>query len=143
MVRPLLQVGAVFVPVLLLVPVQPWLRAAISRLLFRRRQRRQAALQTALRNISPELGIAECCRRAATEFVRIMQLRGAGILLEPDGSTVTVGHINMAPLVGAWPRGAAADHLPTAVFAGGVFRELPVALQEALMESEIVGVTPL
>ena len=54
-----------------------------------------------------------------------MQLRGAGILLDEDGTVVAAGEIDMEPLRRVWPRGAAAAGLPTAVFAGGVFRELP------------------
>jgi signal transduction histidine kinase len=138
-----LQLAAVLTPVLLLVPAQPWLREAVGRALFRRRHRRQFELQEAVLRLSPELGIAECCRRAMHELVRILQLRGAGILRDDDGTAVAVGALNMEPLRRVWPRGAAADALPTAVFAGGVFRELPPELQEALIEAEIVGVTPI
>lgn len=140
---PLLQFGAVFTPVLLLIPSQAWLRDTVGRLLFRRRHRRQFELQAAVLRLSPDLGIVECCRRAMEEFVRILQLRGAGILLDDDGTAVAVGTLNMEPLQRVWPRGAAADMLPTAVFAGGIFRELPAALQEALIEAEVVGVTPI
>ena len=140
---PLLQFAAVFTPVLLLIPAQAWLRDVVRGLLFRSRHRRQSELQEAVLRLSPELGIVECCRRAMAEFVRILQLRGAGILLEHDGTAVAVGALNMEPLQRVWPRGAAADMLPTAVFAGGIFRELPAELQEALIEAEVVGVTPI
>ena len=137
------QLAAIFVPVLLLIPAQAPLRGAIDRIVFRRTLRRQAELQSALLRLSPELGIVECCRRAMGEFIRIMQLRGAGIVLEHDGTAVAVGQIDLGPLQRAWPRGAAADGLPTVVFAGGIFRELPPALQQALIEAEVVGVTPI
>jgi signal transduction histidine kinase len=97
----------------------------------------------ALNRLSPELGIIECCRRGMEEFVRIMQLRGAGVLLEPDGTAISAGQIDLTPLQRVWPRGPAAAHLPTAVFAGGIFRELPNELQQALIDAEIVGVTPI
>jgi signal transduction histidine kinase len=77
------------------------------------------------------------------EFVRIMELRGAGVLLEADGTALTAGAIDVEPLQRVWPRGTEADALPTAVFAGGVFRELPLPLQQALIDAEVVGVMPL
>lgn len=138
-----LYLAAACVPVLALIPLQTALRRAIGDLVFRRRQRRQVELQAALLRLSPELGIVECCRRGMEEFVRIMQLRGAGVLLEPDGAAIAAGDIDLQPLQRVWPRGPAADTLPTAVFAGGVFRELPNELQEALIEAEVVGVTPI
>jgi signal transduction histidine kinase len=140
---PLLQFAAVVTPVLLLLPAQAKLRALVGRLLYRSRHRRQFELQEALLRLSPDVGIVECCRRAMEEFVRILQLRGAGILLDHDGTAVAVGAFNMEPLQRVWPRGAAGDALPTAVFAGGIFRELPLELQEALIEAEVVGVTPI
>jgi signal transduction histidine kinase len=140
---PQVQFAAVFLPVLILVPLQGRLRDAVGQLVFRRRRRREIEMHEAILRLSPELGIEECCRRAMQAFVRIMRLRGAGILLERDGTAITVGAIDLEPLRRVWPRGAAADTLPTAVFAGGVFRELPVELQDALIEAEVVGVTPI
>jgi signal transduction histidine kinase len=139
----LVHFAAVCTPVLLLVPTQAWLRGAVGRLLFRSYRRRQFELQEAVLRLSPELGIVECCRRAMQELVRILQLRGAAILLDQDDTEVAVGAINMEPLRRVWPRGAASSALPTAVFSGGIFRELPVELQEALIEAEVVGVTPI
>jgi signal transduction histidine kinase len=141
--RPIFQLAALFLPILLLMPAQAPLRELIDRLLFRRRFIRQAELQAALVQLSPELGIVECCRRAMEAFVRIMQLRGAGVLLDEDGTVVVAGEIDMEPLRRVWPRGAAAAGLPTVVFAGGVFRELPAPLQQALIDAEVVGVTPI
>jgi len=139
----LFELAAVFLPILVLIPLQTPLRKAVDWFLFRRRFIRQAELQAALVQLSPERGIVECCRRAMEEFVRIMQLRGAGVLLDEDGAVVAVGEIDMEPLRHVWPRGASAAGLPTAVFAGGVFRELPHTLQQALVDAEIVGVTPI
>jgi len=139
----LFELAAIFLPILVLIPLQTPLRKAIDWLLFRRRLIRQAELQAALVQLSPELGIVECCRRAMEEFIRIMQLRGAGVLLDHDGTVVVAGEIDMQPLRRVWPRGAAAVGLPVAVFAGGVFRELPHDLQQALVDAEIVGVTPI
>ncbi len=142
-VAPIFQLAAVFVPLLVLLPAQTPLRDAVDRLLFRRRLRRRVELHAALMRLSPDLGIAECCRRALGEFLTIMQLRGVGILLEDGSSPIVCGALNIEPLRRVWPRGAAADRLPPVVFSGGVFRELPEELQEALIESEVVSVTPI
>jgi signal transduction histidine kinase len=142
-VGPLFHLAAVILPVLLLIPALSSLRDAVDHILFRRTLRRQAELRTALAGLSPELGIADCCRRAMDDFVRVMQLRGAGILLERDGTAIVSGQLDMAPLQRVWPRGAAADGLPAGLFSGGVFRELPAELQQALIESEVVGATPI
>jgi signal transduction histidine kinase len=139
-VGPLFQLAAVFLPVLLLIRAQGPLRNIVDRILFRRSRRRNAELHHSLMALSPELGIAECCRQAMAEFVRVMQYRGAGLLLEHDGSVFVAGELNMAPLLRVWPRGAAADPLPSVVFAGGLFRELAPELQQALIEAEVVGV---
>jgi signal transduction histidine kinase len=137
------QLVGVFAPILLLIPAQAPLRRVVSDWFFRRRHQRQAELHSALLHLSPELGIAECCRLGMEEFVRIMGLRGAGILLDADGTAIVAGAMDLAPLQRVWPRGAAAAALPTAVFAGGLMRELPLPLQQALIDAEVVGVTPI
>src|SRR5437762_2416895 len=79
--RRLLDLGAVLGVVLVLVPAQGWLRAAIDRLVFRRSRRRWAEVHAVLHTLSPELGVLECCRRALGELARALQLRGAAFLL--------------------------------------------------------------
>src|SRR5262249_20573174 len=84
-------VGAVAVAVLVFVimPVRTWMRATIGRLLFRRGRLRWAELHNVVHALPPEAGVVECCRRALAELVRIMQLRGAAVVLH-DGEVV--GH---------------------------------------------------
>src|SRR5262249_48824861 len=72
------------------VPGQAILRAAIDRVVFHRRRQRWAELQAFVQTLSPELGIDECCRRILGELVRVMQLRGAAIVLR-DGTGFTHG----------------------------------------------------
>src|SRR6185436_12204714 len=60
---------------------------------------------------------------------------------DAERAPVVAGEVDVAPLVAAWPRGAAA--LPSYTFAAGVFRELPVALQQPLIDAEIVAVVPV
>src|SRR5437867_4120986 len=88
--RRLLDLGAVLGVVLVLVPAQGWLRAAIDRLVFRRSRRRWAEVHAVLHTLSPELGVLECCRRALGELARALQLRGAAFLLA-GGEAVTHG----------------------------------------------------
>jgi signal transduction histidine kinase len=135
--------SAAFLPVLLLIPAQPIVREAVNSLFFRPRRVRQAELQAALLQLSPELGVAECCRRALTAFVRIMELRGAGFLLDRDGTAVVAGALDLTPIERVWPRGPAAAALPPTLFGGGALRELPRHLQEALIDADVVGVLPV
>jgi signal transduction histidine kinase len=93
-----------------------------------------------LHGLSPELGTHECCRRALAGIARVMQLRGAAIVLR-DGDAVVHGTFAVEPLARAWPRGDAVDALPRIPFAGGMVRD--PALRDALAEAEVVGVVPL
>lgn len=140
--RPILDLAAVFLPVLILVPGQASLRSAIDQLLFRRSHRRRAELHKFLHTLSPEAGTIECCRRMLAEVTRVMQLRGAAILLN-NGAAVVHGTLAVDPLRRVWPSGAPADFLPPRAFAAGTFRELPVPLQEALIDADVVGVVPV
>src|SRR5438034_8909586 len=62
--RRLLDLGAALGVVLVLVPLQGWLRAAIDRLVFRRSRQRWPEVHSFLRTLSPELGVLESGRRA-------------------------------------------------------------------------------
>jgi signal transduction histidine kinase len=66
--RRFVDVGAVGALVLLLVPGQAWLGAAVDRVVLRRTRRRVDALAAFLRTLSPEAGVRECCRRAVAEW---------------------------------------------------------------------------
>ncbi|HLK13070.1 MAG TPA: ATP-binding protein [Candidatus Binatia bacterium] len=136
----LIDVGAVLALVLLLGPGQDWLRDGFDRVLFRRSRRRRDGLRAFLQTLAPEEGVAACCRRALTAAVRIMELRGAAILLR-DGDVLADGDIECAALVAAWPRGTAADALPRRRFDAEMLSD--AALREALGAAEVSSVVPL
>ena len=139
-VRRLLDLGAVLGVVLVLVPLQGWLRAAIDRLVFRRRRQRWPEVHSFLRTLSPELGVLECCRRTLAEVARALQLRGAAFLL-PSGEAVTHGALALEPLAAAWRRWA--DALPQHAIGKSRFRDLPLPLLEALFEANVIAIVPV
>jgi signal transduction histidine kinase len=141
-VRSLLDVAAVFVLVVLLVPGQAWLRAAIDHVIFRRSRRRRTELQAFVHTLSPELGAVECCRRALPEVIRVMQLRGAAILLH-SGDAVVDGTIAFAPVERLWRGDVAAEAFPQHALIGYELRELPEPLKEALSNTDVVAVVPI
>jgi signal transduction histidine kinase len=110
------------------------------RLLFNRGAR--ADMHAFLVNLSPQLGVAECCQRTVARLVEVMQLRGAGILLRPEDIAVTAGTINLGPLQEVWIR-LPAGELPERAFAGAELRELPVAVKEAVIATDVVGIIPI
>jgi signal transduction histidine kinase len=139
--RALLDFGTVLALVCLFMPGQAWLRGAIDHLVFRRSRRRQEELRAFLHALSPELGAGECCRRALAEVRRVMQLRGAAILLR-DGETVIDGEIRSAALERFW-RNVSADAFPAGALVGYELRELADPLKQALVETDVVGVIPI
>jgi signal transduction histidine kinase len=126
-----------------LAPGQASLGHLIDRLVFRRSNSRRAQLLASLTWVSPEMGTAECCRRALAALVRVMQLRGAAILLTGDGEPVVHGAFAVAPLTRAWPRSPGTAGLPDQRCLGGELRELPPALREALVDADATGVLPI
>src|SRR5205814_966729 len=138
--RRLLALVGVLGVVLVVVPAQGWLRAAIDRLVFRRSRRRWEELHAFLHTLSPELGVPECGRRALAEVTRAMQLRGAALVLA-SGEAVTHGAFAFAPLATAWPRWAGA--LPPHTIGKSRFRDLPLPLIEALLEADVVAIVPV
>jgi signal transduction histidine kinase len=135
----LTDLGAVIALVVLLVPGQRWLGAAIDRVLFGR-GRRETDIQAFMHTLAPDLGAAECCRRGLAEIGRVMSLSGAAILL-CDGEAAVHGHFDLEPIRRVWPRGGAADGLPARPFAGDELDD--ARLTEVLREAEVVGVVPL
>jgi signal transduction histidine kinase len=124
-------------------PGETWLRATVSRLLFRRSVRRHAALQEFLRTLSPELGVENCSRRALAELCRVWQLPGAALLLD-DGLTLTHGDFTLEPLARVWPRGPAAQALPARALGTAELRELPSELRETLSAANVgLGAAPI
>jgi signal transduction histidine kinase len=140
--RPLLDLATVVAFLVVLVPGQRWVRSAIDHVVFRRSRRRREELQTFLHGLAPDLGTAECCRRALAELSQVMHLRGGAILLD-DGPTAVEGTFALAPVERAWPRGPAAERLLAAPIAGYAMRELPDDLREAVMAAQVVAVLPI
>jgi len=140
---PLLHFAAALALTLVFMPGQAWLRVATNRLVLHRSRQQQAALQSFLHTLSPELGTRECCRRALAELVRVRRVAGAAIILD-DGEAIAHGDFELAPLVRVWPRGAAADALPARSFGSIELRALPLALREALVRAHVtLGAAPI
>ena len=131
---------AVVGTVLVLVPLQAWLRTAIERVVFRRGRHRRAELQAFLHTLSPDRGGPACCRAALTELVRRLHLRGAAIVLR-DGQGVVEGTLPLDALHAAWPRGLAADALPPHAVSPGMLRDQ--ALRQALIGAGVTAIVPL
>src|SRR5436309_2131138 len=138
--RRLLDLGAVLGVVLVLVPLQGWLRAAIDRLVFRRRRQRWPEVHSFLRTLSPELGVLECCRQTLAVVAPALQLRVADFLLT-SGEAVALGAFALEPLAAAWRRWA--DALPQHAIGKSRFRDLPLPLLEALFEANVVAIVPV
>jgi signal transduction histidine kinase len=134
--RPLVDVATVLALAAVFVPGRAWLRATVDRLLLRRNEREQPALLAFLHTLSPEVGIQECCRLALAELVRIRRIPGAAILLR-DGQPIVHGAFDVAPLLAAWPREAAADALEPRSFGSAELRELPAGVREALTRADV------
>src|SRR5206468_7282905 len=140
---PLLRSAAALTLALVFMPGQAWLRAATNRFVLHRSRQQQAALQSFLHTLSPELGTRGCCRRALAELVRVRRVAGAAIILD-DGEAMAHGDFELAPLVRVWPRGAAADALPARSFGTIELRALPLALREALVRAHVtLGAGPI
>jgi signal transduction histidine kinase len=140
--RPLVDAGAVLLLLVLLVPGQVALRDGIDRIVFRRTRRRRAELQAFLHALPPTAGAAECCARAVGELARVMQLRGAALLLE-DGQGFAHGELDLEPIRAAWPRGAAAAELPSRALVGWALYTLPPQLERVVSDADVVGVVPV
>jgi len=142
-VRPLVDGAAVVLLFLVLVPGATLVRPAIDQLVLRRNQQRRRELQAYLHDLSPELGVEECCRRTLAKVVEVMRLRGAALLFDDGRPSLVHGPLVVGPLEHVWPRGEAGSILPAWGFGAGTFRELPAQIQEALIETEVIGVIPV
>jgi signal transduction histidine kinase len=140
--RRLIHLGTIGALTLVLVGGHRWLGDVIDRLLFRRSRRRRAELQDLLQTLTPDVGTLECCRRALAGLVGVMELRGAGIILQ-DGQCITHGAFAAEPLVGVWPRGDAARVLPLEQFGALQRAHIPRPVREALAAAEVLAVMPI
>jgi signal transduction histidine kinase len=139
--HPLVFVTAILALLAVVVPGQTAVRAAIDGVLFRRTHRRYEELQAFFHTLSPELGTTECCRRALAELTRVLQLRGAAILL-PDRTSLAHGAIAIDTLRETWGQDAASA-LPLHTMGGYLLRELPEARREALVQADVSVVVPV
>jgi signal transduction histidine kinase len=138
-------VTLVFVAASLIAVLGPWQRLLVhglDRLVLRRRRDRWSRLQEFLRALSPELGSAECARRATARLHEGMHLRGAALLLR-DGGDIAVGELTLAGIAELWPRGDAADAFLPAIAITDDLMALPPALRAALVDADVVGVVPV
>src|SRR5581483_9260622 len=119
---------------------QPSLRAAVDRLVFRRSRQRRASLQAFFFTLSPDLGSGECSRRALSELVRVMQLRGAALVLR-SGEISAAGDIAIEPLRAAWSAAQAAGRLPTYALGDYALTDMPIAVRELLSDVDVTGTT--
>jgi signal transduction histidine kinase len=140
--QPILDLGTLATLVLILGPGYGRLRTAVDQVVFRRSRRWREELQVFLHTLSPELGLTECCGRALAEVTHVTRLRGAAIFLR-DGEAVVHGAITFVPVEQLWRSGVADDAFPARALVGYELRELPTPLQDALTETDVVGVIPI
>lgn len=134
----LADLGAVLALVVILGPGGQWLRATVDRVVLHQSHRWGERLQGFLQTLSPELGIAECCRRSAREVAEGLRLRGAGILLDEGSAAHVHGRLDLESITGVWPRAA---ELPDRAFDLLWLRD--VAVQKELYEAGVTWVVPI
>jgi signal transduction histidine kinase len=136
----LIDLAATVVIVFAVMPLRTWLHGIAGRMLFRRGRLRWAELHAVVHALPPEAGVVECCRRMLEELMRVMQLRGAAVLLR-DGRTIATGAIDVTPLERGWPRDGAGvpDHPLLAIH----FRDLPPAVSDVLTAADVLAVLPI
>jgi len=115
---------------------QTWLRRVATRVLLGRREREVQELQQFLHTLSPEIGVAECCRRILEELRRSHRLPGAALVFA-DGGSIVSGKLDVASLERVWPRGHGAAALPAGVYGTSEQRDLPQALRDAILEADV------
>lgn len=140
--RPLVVLATAAALALIVGPWRDWLEHALELAVSRRTRHRRAELQRAVHDLSPELGLDECCRRGLRELNRIMQLRGSAILLR-EGGAIVEGQIAADGLDRVWPRALAESLRGDPVVEADVLWSLPFPVREALHEADAVRVVAL
>lgn len=136
-----IDLAAVALLVVVLVPAQTWLRAGLDHVLFRRTHRRRQELQAAVTALSPELGREACCRRLAAAVVDVMQVRGVAVLLDDGRTAIGHGPVDLPALQRVWADAVAA--LPAQTLGKGDYDLLSSPLQDALSDASIIGILPI
>jgi signal transduction histidine kinase len=138
---PVVDLVTIVALVIVLGPSRELLRASFYRIVFRRSRRRREVMQAFFHDLTPDLGVLECCRRAVEALAHIMQIPSVGMILA-DGRVAASGPLAIEPLARVWPRDAAGT-LPRRPFGAPDFWDLPPPIQEALMDANVVGVVPV
>jgi signal transduction histidine kinase len=128
--------------VLIVVPGRALLRTIVDRVVYRRQRRFWEARHAFLGTLSPEAGVAECCRRALAELQRALGLRGIAALL-CDGTAVAVGDFDLEPLRRVWPVGDAFGAFMAPLRFGLMLHDLPLPIAEALIAVDVAGCTAI
>lgn len=123
-------------------PVHGAVTTALEWLVLRRSRHRWLHLQSFLRELSPELGAAECARRAVERLAEVMHLRGAAFVSR-DGEGIAAGVVALGPIVERWTRGNTADALVKHTAIQDDLAALPAELREALIEADVVALVPV
>jgi signal transduction histidine kinase len=139
--RNLVVLGGALGLVLVLVPGRAWLSSAIDRFFFRHSQRCREELMTFLHELPPDIGVVECCRGALAQVMRVMQPRGAAILLAGERGAMVAGTFSLAPITRVWPRGEDAGRLPVRAFSLYGIRD--GTLRQALADADGDLVVPI
>jgi len=137
----LIDLLAVALLLVFLVPGQAGLRAVIDHLVFRRGRRRAAELRAAADTLSPAFGVAECCGRGLHALSGVMRFRGAAIVLSGGAGTIAEGTIATARLEQLLA--GAEERLPARPLMEIELRELPDDLREALIEARVARTFPI
>lgn len=137
--RLLAPLATILLLLLALGPGQPVLVAAVDRIVFRRSRLRQEELTHYLRSLSPDLGPAECSKRALDELRKVLDLRGVALLFR-DGGGIHSGDLDGDALAREWPTGAAADALIDRPRFGDDQVGLPPRVSELMGQHDVLGV---
>lgn len=135
---PLINLAGLIALIFIFVPGRAMLLHAIDASILKRNVRRRDQLQVFMQRLSPELGGAECCRRALAELVNVMSLRGAALLFS-NGEAVVHGRIDTAEV----ERLGLGSVQVTRSLLGTELREFPDGFRDVLAAADIVGVVPV
>ncbi len=113
----------------------------VDSLVLRHGRKWRQQLRTAAYDLSPEKGLRATCQDAVAAVARILHMRGAAVLLDDDPEPVIHGDFPIGPVVEAWPRGEALEHLPRSTFDLLWLRD--PKLQQAMLDAQVAWVVPI
>jgi signal transduction histidine kinase len=135
-----IDLAAILILTLLLVPARSWLHWAVDAVLLRHSRRTEDRLEAFLRTLPAEAGLSACCQAALRAVVRSWELRGGAILLD-DGTTLVEGDLAFEPVRRVWPHGTARDALPARPFSWLAVRD--VGLRRTLAAADVATIVPI